>query len=110
MPSGTSLLHIGAILMLSGSVWLWTGGHPFAVEPEKPHDRDGHAIHLLATRCTMCHSADLIAQQRLNRSRWSATLDKMTQWGAQLDQHERTLLLEYLSQHYHGDTKPSVPP
>jgi hypothetical protein len=58
---------------------------------------DRQASALLESRCAVCHSTDLIAQQRLNRARWHATLQKMTSWGAQLSTAEQELLLNYLT-------------
>ncbi|HLZ34775.1 MAG TPA: hypothetical protein VKP13_12205, partial [Nitrospira sp.] len=36
---------------------------------------------LIIARCSVCHSADLIEQQRLSRARWQATVEKMQHWG-----------------------------
>jgi cytochrome c oxidase cbb3-type subunit 3 len=56
---------------------------------------------LIVARCTVCHSDDLIAQQRLPRERWEATVDKMRHWGAQISEDESNLLVRYLSARYH---------
>lgn len=56
---------------------------------------------LIVARCTVCHSDDLIAQQRLPRERWEATVDKMRHWGAQISEEETDLLVRYLSARYH---------
>ena len=32
---------------------------------------------LIIARCSVCHSPDLVAQQRLPRTRWEATVEKM---------------------------------
>ena len=39
---------------------------------------------LIIARCSVCHSPDLIAQQRLSRDRWRVTVEKMQHWGAQI--------------------------
>jgi cytochrome c oxidase cbb3-type subunit 3 len=56
---------------------------------------------LIIARCTVCHSDDLIAQQRLPRERWEATVDKMRHWGAEISEEESDLLIRYLSARYH---------
>jgi len=56
---------------------------------------------LIVARCSVCHSADLIAQQRLPRARWEATIEKMKHWGAEISQDEADLLVRYLSARYH---------
>src|SRR5574341_2443135 len=43
---------------------------------------------LILARCSVCHSADLIAQQRLPRARWEATVEKMKHWGAEISNEE----------------------
>ena len=56
---------------------------------------------LLMARCAVCHSTDLIVQQRLTREQWTATLNKMEHWGAQVSSAEKAQLLDYLAAHYH---------
>jgi len=73
--------------------------------------RDQEVMQLIANRCGICHSTDLVTQQRLDRSRWTATVDKMIRWGALLSPEERTALMNYLATQYHPqapvDVKPS---
>ncbi len=56
---------------------------------------------LMMARCAVCHSTDLIAQQRLPRARWEATVEKMKHWGAEVSHDEADLLVRYLSARYH---------
>jgi cytochrome c oxidase cbb3-type subunit 3 len=56
---------------------------------------------LLMARCAVCHSTDLIVQQRLTREQWTATLNKMEHWGAQVSSAEKSQLLDYLAARYH---------
>ncbi len=56
---------------------------------------------LLLARCAVCHSTDLISQQRLDRDRWEATIQKMIHWGADVSPEEAVLLVSYLSALYH---------
>lgn len=65
---------------------------------------------LLLARCAVCHSADLITEQRLPRSRWEATVEKMIGWGAELSKDEAELLVRYLSARYHPDAPSRLPP
>jgi cytochrome c oxidase cbb3-type subunit 3 len=65
---------------------------------------------LILARCTVCHSADLIAQQRLPPARWEATVEKMTHWGAEMSQEEASLLVRYLSARYHPGAPDRLPP
>src|SRR5215831_12417661 len=74
------------------------------------------AVGLLHARCEVCHSADLITQQRLDREHWTAIVTKMVHWDAQVSPAEQAVLLSYLVTHYHPDapserrnTKPTSP-
>jgi mono/diheme cytochrome c family protein len=63
-------------------------------------NRDQASAQLVAERCGICHTTDLVTQQRLDRSHWTATVDKMIRWGAPLSPEERNALLKYLAAQY----------
>jgi hypothetical protein len=86
----------------STSHGLHPGGH---VTPDPYQAIERQALALIESRCSLCHSTDLVAQQRLNRARWQATLQKMTSWGAQLSTAEQELLLNYLAARQGPDAK-----
>ena len=65
---------------------------------------------LIIARCTVCHSADLIVQQRLPRARWEATVEKMKHWGTEISHDEADLLVRYLSARYHPGAPDQLPP
>ena len=65
---------------------------------------------LIIARCSVCHSADLIGQQRLPRARWEATVEKMQHWGAEISKDEADLLVRYLSARYHPGAPDRLPP
>ena len=65
---------------------------------------------LIIARCSVCHSADLITQQRLPGARWETTIEKMKHWGAEISGQEADLLLRYLSARYHPDAPLNLPP
>ncbi|TAJ07970.1 MAG: c-type cytochrome [Nitrospirae bacterium] len=69
---------------------------------------DQQAQRLLASRCSVCHSQDLVQQQRLPRDRWEATVTKMVHWGAQLDKEEEAMLTTYLATYFHPEAGPVV--
>ncbi len=68
------------------------------------------AERLVVARCSVCHSEDLITQQRLPRPRWEATVEKMKQWGAEISQDEADLLVRFLSARYHPGAPDRLPP
>jgi cytochrome c oxidase cbb3-type subunit 3 len=55
---------------------------------------------LILARCTLCHTPDLIYQQRLPEQRWTATVEKMVRWGAELSTDEAAALIQYLAARY----------
>jgi cytochrome c oxidase cbb3-type subunit III len=55
---------------------------------------------LLEAKCTMCHSSDLVAQQRLDRRHWQDIVSKMRSWGAMLSEAEAAALVRYLAAAY----------
>lgn len=61
-------------------------------------NQDGKRI--MIARCAVCHSTDLIVQQRLTREQWTVTVNKMVHWGAQLSASEEALVVDYLAERY----------
>ena len=45
----------------------------------------------------MCHSPEMVAQQRLDRAAWQAIVDRMITYGAPITPETRPLILEYLA-------------
>ena len=50
--------------------------------------------------CYACHSADLLAQQRLNEKQWTAAVEKMMRWGAVVPADDKDAIIKYLARHY----------
>lgn len=55
--------------------------------------------------CYACHSADMIAQQRLTEKQWTAEVEKMTKWGAQVKDADKPVVIAYLSKHFGPENK-----
>lgn len=92
------LLLVGALAGTLDRVLAHGGKHAGAQTARK--DTAGRAAVLLHSRCVMCHSADLITQQRLDRATWTREVDKMIRWGSPVDDQDRTLLIDYLARTY----------
>jgi cytochrome c oxidase cbb3-type subunit 3 len=85
-------------------------GAPFSGATDQPAANvDLRAEGLLLARCEVCHSTDLVRQQRLDRARWEATVEKMVHWGADLKPEEAALLVNYLSARYRPDVPDREP-
>jgi cytochrome c oxidase cbb3-type subunit 3 len=94
------LMLLGAVAVTAAQVE--DGGN---VEPALARE----AVMLIQTRCGLCHTTDLIVQQRLPEDRWAATVEKMVSWGAALSNDEKTVLLQFLTTQYRPDAPPSLP-
>jgi hypothetical protein len=55
--------------------------------------------------CYTCHSPDLLAQQRLTPKQWTATVEKMMRWGAELKESDKQVVIDYLSRHFGPDNR-----
>jgi mono/diheme cytochrome c family protein len=64
---------------------------------------------LILARCSVCHAPDLIYQQRLSQERWTATVEKMVQWGAEVSKDEAAVLVQYLAARYHPGAPDQLP-
>ena len=62
---------------------------------------DGKAIADQA--CLNCHSADIVRQQRLTEKQWTASLAKMSGWGAEIPESRKDALLAYLVKNFGPD-------
>lgn len=100
-------LLIGMVMM---SVMLGLSGGLVLRATAQDVSRDQEAMQLVANRCGICHSTDLVTQQRLDRSRWTATVDKMIRWGASLSPDERDSLVAYLAAQYRPDAPAGAKP
>lgn len=60
--------------------------------------------------CTACHSERIIAQQGFTRAHWDELIDTMVeeQGMEELPAEERTMILDYLAEHYNTD-RPNFP-
>lgn len=67
------------------------------------------AATLIMARCAVCHTTDLISQQRLPEDRWTATVEKMVHWGADLSKEEVPLVLQYLIARNHPGAADELP-
>jgi len=50
--------------------------------------------------CQLCHSGDVLRQQRLTERQWTASITKMKGWGAEVSDSEAPRLIAYLQEHF----------
>ena len=65
---------------------------------EGPATLDGQS--LLQERCTVCHDLGRVERSMKTEEEWKATVERMVGKGAQLDEAEQELLIQYLAETY----------
>jgi len=50
--------------------------------------------------CLTCHDADIVEQQKLSRTGWTRTVEKMMRWGAAISADDKEPLADYLSSRF----------
>ena len=46
--------------------------------------------------CLVCHDADIIEQQKLSKTGWTRSVEKMMRWGASVTDADKEPLVDYL--------------
>ena len=69
-------------------------GTRFQQLPEGPGKAEVEAA------CYACHSADLLVQQRLTDKQWTASVEKMARWGANVPPEKKDAIVGYLARHF----------
>ncbi len=68
------------------------------MEVTAPQTLPGKAV--LERVCTTCHSLERIEKAKKDRAGWEKTVDRMISFGAQLNEGDKEVLLDYLSSNY----------
>jgi len=50
--------------------------------------------------CLTCHEADIIEQQKLSKTGWTRSVEKMMRWGASVTEPDKEPLVEYLASRF----------
>ena len=72
----------------------------FAPKPVTSHPHAGEGEAVFKRACLSCHDADIVEQQRLTRTGWLRSVDKMIRWGAVVPDEAKDPLLNYLASAY----------
>ena len=96
------LLLILTALLLSGCSSTPTDATTQPAEPgvEDTSANDQAAIVLVETRCTDCHSLSTVTNASYDEAGWTRTVARMITKGASLNDEERILLIQYLTENY----------
>ena len=76
-------------------------GSHLIIPPRKPGALpDGPGLEVVQQSCLSCHGSEPISQQRLTPSQWTAEVDKMVRWGAEIPTGQKPALIDYLSKNF----------
>jgi hypothetical protein len=84
-----------------GAGWAWSGDgapHPLAAQVVNPLPQDPDQ-QFVTGRCVICHSLEMIAQQRQSREEWTVIVDRMITYGMPMEPGDRERMLTYLVKH-----------
>jgi hypothetical protein len=92
---------VTALALGIGAGWAWSGGgapHPLAAQVVNPLPQDPDQ-QFVTGRCVICHSLEMIAQQRQSREEWTVIVDRMITYGMPMEPGDRERMLTYLVKH-----------
>ena len=72
----------------------------FAPKPAASHATTEAGAASYRRACLTCHEADIIEQQKLSRTGWTRSVEKMMRWGATVSDTEKEPLIDYLSSRF----------
>jgi hypothetical protein len=75
----------------------WIAPRPSAQASPLP---PGKHVELVIGRCVICHSLEVVSQQRQDRAGWEAIIERMLTYGAPIAPGEKEPILEYLVTHF----------
>jgi hypothetical protein len=87
---------LGLVAGGGGGVAVFPSG--LAAQPGNPLPADPDQ-QLVTARCVICHSLEMIAQQRQTRDEWIVILDRMISYGMPILPGDRERILAYLGRH-----------
>jgi cytochrome c5 len=76
--------------------------HPYLAANFGPRPAASHATAdagaaVYKRACQTCHEADIVEQQKLSRTGWTRSVEKMMRWGATVGADEKEPLIDYLA-------------
>lgn len=85
-------------MVLVGGLIAGCGQQPTEVPEAQGPTLSGLA--LLNDRCTECHTLERVDSASMAREQWSATVEDMIGRGAELNDREKEVLVDYLAETY----------
>jgi cytochrome c5 len=69
----------------------------FAPRPAASHADTAAGESTYKRACLVCHDGDIIAQQKLTKTGWTNSINKMIRWGATVADADKEALIEHLA-------------
>jgi cytochrome c5 len=69
----------------------------FGPSPAISHATNEAGLATYKRACLTCHDADIISQQKLTRTGWTNSVNKMIRWGAAVPDADKEPLIDYLA-------------
>lgn len=69
----------------------------FGPKPAASHPNTDAGAATYQRACLVCHDADIIGQQKLSKTGWTRSVEKMMRWGASVTDADKEPLVEYLA-------------
>jgi len=99
VKSNRIFLVLVLLLVVAASAVSACGGEASEQPPgEEPVSMDGET--LLQERCTECHDLERTTSAEKTRAEWDQTVTRMVNKGAELNDEEKTILVDYLAETY----------
>ncbi len=92
------VLLLGSLLAACGGAREKTVVPTKEQEEATPAALDGKT--LLEERCTQCHDLGRVERAKKTEEEWKATVERMVGKGAQLNEAEQELVIQYLAEAY----------
>lgn len=71
-----------------------------APKPAASHASTEAGLATYKRACLVCHDADIISQQKLSKTGWTRSVEKMMRWGAAVTDTDKEPLIEYLASQF----------
>ena len=78
-----------------------TDGSAFGQEVVLP---EGEAKEIVEAACSSCHELSEVTKNRLSREDWQEMVSIMIEFGAELEESQIPVLVDYLTQHFGPET------
>jgi hypothetical protein len=72
----------------------------FGPKPAVSHANTEAGAAAYKRACLVCHDADIIEQQKLSKTGWTRSVEKMMRWGATIPDADKEPLVDYLASRF----------